>query len=574
MTSLVPVHTALLERGFAQVKALPELRYRGNIRFKGRQIPVELVIYDRRLVKLPAIQLLEIPSEIPKVCCHINHLGYLCYLRDDQAYLARSNLGGMVLGCLELAERLLERLANGDALTDFQHEFPVYWAGQPLLMDIPGETGSGLLSDIALLELPDKTDRAKIFIVGRNIRELSNVYKAWGPEVTFFDRKLRIIDTDQPLGAMSRDWPPRNLQDLKDWLAEAKNPAVRGLMEAVKDAYDHDLNLVLLIIRAPNTSCGIMIDTKLLRHWVKCRNSATFMRRVFQNGEKREPDANGRMVSKSWAAKAEVTRLEPIPADPRSWLTRNLADDNAGLAGKRILLLGCGAIGGFLADLLAKSGAGFLGGKLLLSDPDKLSIGNIGRHILGFSDLERTKTTAIREQLEAHYPRIDVGVVTDDLLDGPSIQGVDLIIDATGNQGLSLFLNELKVSGQLSAAIVFAWIAGAGCGAQAYLFSSTKEACLNCLDYSIPGGNFSVMRKEYQLTLKNSSGSCGDWLVPFSASAAVHAAALAIELAISWAKGKPNPRLRSITLDSDNGKMVKPNSPSPMSGCLVCAQSH
>lgn len=80
-----------------------------------------------------------------------------------------------------------------------------------------------------------------------------------------------------------------------------------------------------------------------------------------------------------------------------------------------------------------------------------------------------------------------------------------------------------------------------------------------------------MMRKEYEITLKNSAGSCGDWLVPFSATAAMHAAALATDLAVGWAKGKPNPRLRSITLDYDGGKTVKPISPTLNSKCPSCA---
>lgn len=114
----------------------------------------------------------------------------------------------------------------------------------------------------------------------------------------------------------------------------------------------------------------------------------------------------------------------------------------------------------------------------------------------------------------------------------------------------------------------------AGCGAQSYLFAGEKDACLSCLDYGIAGGASSVMRKGYEMTLKNSAGSCGDWLVPFSATAAIHAAALAADLAIGWAKGKPNPKLRSITLDYENGKVVKPISPTPNLRCQICALSH
>lgn len=206
----------------------------------------------------------------------------------------------------------------------------------------------------------------------------------------------------------------------------------------------------------------------------------------------------------------------------------------------------------------------------MLSDPDTLSVGNIGRHVLGFGDLERSKTSAIRQQLFDRYPRIEVIEVTDQNMIRAGMAGIDLVVDATGNQALSLYLNELKLKGKFDAPIVFAWVAGSGCGSQSYLFSSDKDACLNCLDYSVPGGSSSVMRKEYRTTLKNSAGSCGDWLVPFSATAALHAAALAADLAVGWAKGKPNPRLRSITLDYEGGKTVKPISPAPNLKCPAC----
>lgn len=571
MTSLTSVHKALLEKGFTLIRSLPDIQYRGYISFKGKQLPIKLVIIDRNLIKLPSIQLIEIPLEIPKICAHINAHGYLCYLRNDQVHLRRDNLGGSVLGCLEVAERLLDRLANGDALTDFQDEFSIYWSGAPLLIDIPEEIKEGLITDIALLEISSDQKNDSMLLIGQNHKEMAQIYSRWGakPKLNIY---MRIVNSDKPLGAMVTRWPPKNLQDLKDWLTESKSKAVRGLFEVVKDAYSLKKNILFLLIRAPNASCAVMIDFKHARTILPCRNAASFMRFVFRN--KATTDANGVTKAKSHAANIEITRLDPTPIDPRSWLTRNLPDANIGLASKRILLLGCGAIGGYLADLLAKNGAGFLNGKLILSDDDNLSVGNIGRHLLGFNDLERPKTEALREHLINHYPRISVEIADDNLLNGTSSKYLDLIIDATGNQSLSLYLSEQRVTGKLSAPIVFSWVAGAGCGAQAYLMHSNKHACLHCLDYASPGGSASVMRQEYTFQLKNAAGSCGDWLVPFSASAAIHAAALALDLATGWANGKPNPLFRSITLDTQNGKTVKPSSPFKHAKCLICSRNH
>jgi molybdopterin/thiamine biosynthesis adenylyltransferase len=466
----------------------------------------------------------------------------------------------------------LARLANGGALTDFQDEFPVYWNGRPLLIDISGETKPGLLTDVALLQRPKTPESDGLFLLGRDASELLGLYSRWGFQVVRPSLKMRVVDSDKPLGAMASTWPPKTLTDLKTWLLSDRNSAVRGLYDSVKDAFVHKLDTLLVLIRAPNTSCCVLIDIEHVRKMLPSRNAADFMRSVFRCSEK--TDHSGKKVIKCRADKAMITRLEPIPADPGSWLTRNMPDSKAGLAGKNVLLIGCGAIGGHLADLLAKSGAGFLGGTLMLSDPDTLSVGNIGRHVLGFGDLARKKTSAIRQQLSDSYPRIEVTEVTDQGVIRAGMAGIDLVLDATGNQGFSLYLNELKLIKKFDAPIVYAWVAGAGCGAQAYLYSNTKDACLNCLDYSLPGGSSSVMRKDYEIMLKNSAGSCGDWLVPFSASAATHAAALATDLAVGWAKGKPNPRFRSITLDYEGGKTVKPISPTANLKCPACAINH
>lgn len=575
MTSLTSVHKALLEKCFTLSRSFPDIQYRGTISFKGKPLPIKLVISDRNLIRLPSIQLLEIPSEIPKVCAHINAHGYLCYLRNDQVHLRRDNLGGSILGCLEVAERLLERLANGDALTDFQDEFSIYWGGAPLLIDIPEEIKEGLMKDITLLEFPSDNKNDSMLIIGQNHTEMAQIYSPWGAKPKFnLYLYMRIVDSDQPLGAMANGWPPTSLQDLKDWLTESRSKAVRGLLEVVKDAYSLKKNILFLLIRASNASCAVMIDFEHARKTLPCRSSASFMRFVFKNSEKRITDANGITKAKSRAAGIKITRLDPVLVDPKSWLTRNLPDTNVGLAGKRIMLLGCGAIGGYLADLLAKNGAGFLNGKLILSDDDTLSVGNIGRHLLGFSDLKRPKTEALRDHLVNHYPRISIDIADNNLLSGSRAKYLDLIIDATGNQSLSLYLSEQRVSGILSAPIVFTWVAGAGCGAQAYLMHNNKNACLHCLDYATPGGSASVMRQEYTFQLKNAAGSCGDWLVPFSASAAIHAAALALDLAAGWANGRPNPLFRSITLDTQNGKTVKPSSPLKHAKCLICSRNH
>jgi tRNA A37 threonylcarbamoyladenosine dehydratase len=78
------------------------------------------------------------------------------------------------------------------------------------------------------------------------------------------------------------------------------------------------------------------------------------------------------------------------------------------LAGKRIALVGCGTIGGYLSDMLVKAGAGSCGGKLTLVDFDGLLPQNIGRHRLGFPDLLSNKAEAMAKNAAGLSPGVEV----------------------------------------------------------------------------------------------------------------------------------------------------------------------
>jgi len=63
-------------------------------------------------------------------------------------------------------------------------------------------------------------------------------------------------------------------------------------------------------------------------------------------------------------------------------------------------IVGCGAIGGYLARGLAQAGVG----SLILVDQDWLKAANLGRHVLGAEWIGRRKATALSEQLGRDFP--------------------------------------------------------------------------------------------------------------------------------------------------------------------------
>lgn len=117
------------------------------------------------------------------------------------------------------------------------------------------------------------------------------------------------------------------------------------------------------------------------------------------------------------------------------------------LAERRVLLVGCGALGGVLAQWLARAGVG----ELVIVDRDVVEVTNLPRQVLFTEAHAREgvpKVTAAAEslalvggptQVTPHAAHLDA----DRLLDLG--EGVDLILDGTDNMGTRYLVNDFAV---------------------------------------------------------------------------------------------------------------------------------
>lgn len=94
-------------------------------------------------------------------------------------------------------------------------------------------------------------------------------------------------------------------------------------------------------------------------------------------------------------------------------------------------VIGAGALGGFVSDLLSRQGIN----KIKIIDGDNLQIGNLSRHVLSLEHLGENKAKAMAKKLVQNSPSVKIEFKEKDLnKDNISfLDECDVVIDCTGN---------------------------------------------------------------------------------------------------------------------------------------------
>ncbi len=147
------------------------------------------------------------------------------------------------------------------------------------------------------------------------------------------------------------------------------------------------------------------------------------------------------------------------------------------LRGKRVVLVGMGALGCSIAPWLVRAGVGHL----TLIDRDVVELSNLQRQLLYTeSDLGRPKALAAADHLRAANGDVAVEPLVTDLVSGNArelLKGYDLILDGTDNFEARFLLNDVAI------ATGTPWIYAGVIGAEGIVWPihTPETACLRCL---------------------------------------------------------------------------------------------
>jgi molybdopterin/thiamine biosynthesis adenylyltransferase len=169
----------------------------------------------------------------------------------------------------------------------------------------------------------------------------------------------------------------------------------------------------------------------------------------------------------------------------------------------RVGVIGCGAVGGHVAHMLAWNGAT----ELVLVDPERCNEGNTFRHVLGRAGWQaRSKAAGLQSDLEARVPGLVVTPIVKTANQALAshhdlLRSLDLIVMAIGNASVPLRLNDEFASARFPVPVIYAWLEPFGIGGHALLVRYGSPGCLRCtfedhptlhcrLDFAAPGQRF------------------------------------------------------------------------------------
>lgn len=359
------------------------------------------------------------------------------------------------------------------------------------------------------------------------------------------------------------DNPPYaiNFQVFLNWIKSFSPRNYQTLIQTIIDginATQQSLFLGCLIVNNHTLTFGI--EHTALKNYLSSKKKVKLKKTVLNSSF---------TFNDCWVVLTDSINLTPNFVYKRN--IEKLLSDN--LSDKKIVLIGCGAIGGYLGLGLARLGAGSGNGELILIDEDIIKAENIGRHALGNTYVRHYKSTSLKFEIQSQLPALKVTSYEENIINAKMyklLEDANLIIDATAKAEVSQRLNEVYFNtSAITSPIIFSWIRGNGeCVQALFVDKDVKSACRCCLNKS----GYAI-REQYDALLGFNPiinfSACSDY-TPFSVSASQSASALTIDLILDWLAGNVSPRYRTRYTEKWLGDRIESADYLPHSDCHVC----
>lgn len=466
---------------------------------------------------IPAIFILP----VPKMRLHIDSKGKICLTDESSLLLDVSRPAQLIIECLRLADRVLNLSPDDpEYQVELKKEFLSYWGFQ--------EHGTSIWSIFPISNC-HSIQEVSLFQFGKSYILASSLAEA----NSFLCDYRGLAPIDESKGASQYAWVMR-LKDGAAILSPFENHDWSDIIRYIKNNSDLETRQKFWDLASKLVKKTIVWLIFVVPASDEAEGDIVFGVSVaIKNAHK--------MPIKASRSKA-VLQVNVVRYDYDFLLSRCGASSS--LKDKRVLLLGCGSVGGFLANNLCQMGIT----QLDILDKDTFSADNVHRHFMGFEAVKQKATSyksdLLRNILTEKYVYSDIDslnyidrTVETVILKNPDrLCQYDLIISALGEPTLNLAISDLLVTHQIRVPFIVCFNEPYGIGGHVITTNISNESCLRCFYTDPVCGALCSFRGSLvgaNQTFKKSLSGCSGIFVPYSTldsqQTAIYAARKAVE---------------------------------------------
>lgn len=449
---------------------------------------------------------------------HTDSNGKMCLFEESSILIKQNDPVGLLTQCFDKAIEILSiNPASEEYRSEIKREFDSYWLGisNKELVYSTIDTDAVTFEEIKLglagsrRIVSQTVDEAKVVAFN-----YMNCPKS--TEIAFKDCIIVKLRANAPLPKMSDiKW-----KDVRHYILDNVSGSIKRRFEKYCEIQIKSANKYIFLILSSNA--GDII----------------FGYKIVVKNKRYEKFAN------CYSAIVSPVYVERID---EKYILRRSGVEGDDITNKSVLIMGCGSVGGFIADNFCAAGVE----NIDLLDDDFFSPENVHRHFLGMDAALRkslrNKADVLKERLEDKYLYSDIDSLgykdrrAETLIkDVKKLSNYDLIISAMGEPTINLEINRILYKNGIKTPFLVCFNEPYGIGGHAIAVNINHESCLKCLYTDSISDDLVEYRGSFvkpgQMFKKNISG-CGSAFVPYNRLDSQQTAIIATRLGIDILNG-------------------------------------
>lgn len=449
-----------------------------------------------------------LPTSVPIDKNLKNKYRYVCLQENDSTIAFLQSIEEKLIDTIERLLHLLS-LSDLECEEEFQKEFLFYW------------------NDMA-----DKSGIARVYLNQKREFQILNSYRSDDGKIRFVAHGISLNDQSTKVNG-EKKW--KHLPELpvfyipitdkrrvlpptrdKKWKAEDILKIVCGKQF---NRISHESYIKLGQEKVKTKHVGLVFEIEINENYIDFTVIVGF-----------KSAKNDTLLNK---LKHEIMEVMPIMSRRADYyhLCRQIGNETM-LLNKKVLVVGAGSLGSYVARELVKAGIK----TLTIYDSESLVEENLLRHTVDGFWVGYSKTAGLKYELEQIHPEIHVTAVGKDI-DKNSIitemEKADLILFTVGSSTVQWKLNKVLKNEKCKAKVVYAWLEAGGENSHILAIDYDKPGCFECLytdEYGTLTNNKANYNSEEDLDNYKIRNGCGGTRVAYGNAVLLRTTAVLLEV--------------------------------------------